>query len=215
MLGSRPDIAFAVRALGRYLANPTADHMSAIDRLFRYVDHTKDLSLRYRSNVGRAIQPSGAVDANLAGESSTSKSTRSYAFFLGDAAFSWSSKLLNNTASSTAESKYMSLFFGGQQVAWIRNLYKEIGFPLSSPITVYCDSQPAIQILKAEGNHSQSKHFKLKYHASHERVNRKEMEVRYINTGEKMALLLKPPPPPPAPLSYSPPSAKEKEDFKR
>jgi len=190
MLGTRPDIAFAVGALGRYSANPSADHMSAINRLFRYVDHTKDLILRYHNNGGEAIQPDGAVDADLAGERSESRSTRGYVFFLGNTAFSWSSKLLDIIASSTAESEYMSLFFGGQQVAWLRNFYEEISFPFSTPITINCDSQPAIQVLKGEGDHSRSKHFKLKFHASRQRVERKEMEVRYIETGKNPADIL-------------------------
>ena len=136
MLGTRPDITFTFRALGHYLANPSADHMSAINRLFCYVDHTKDLFLHYHNSRGKAIQPSGAVNANLAGELSESGSICSYIFFLGNTAFSWSSKLLDTIASSTAKSEYMSLFFGGQQVAWLCDLYKEIGFPLSSPISI-------------------------------------------------------------------------------
>ena len=190
MLGTRLDIAFTVGALGRYSANPSVDHMNAIDRLFRYVDYTKELSLRYHNNGGNAIKPNGAVDADLAGEPSESRSTRGYVFFLSGTAFSWSSKLLDTIASSTAESEYMSLFFGGQQVAWLRNLYEEIGFPLSSPISVNCDSQPAIQILKGEGDHTRSKHFALKFHASRQRVERKEMEVKYIVTGENPADIL-------------------------
>ena len=119
MLSTRLDIAFAVGTLSRYSANPSADHMSAIDRLFRYVDHTKDLSLRYHSNGGNVIKPNGSVNTDLAGEQSESKSTRGYVFFLGNTAFTWLSKLLDDIASSTVQLEYMSLFFRGQQVAWL------------------------------------------------------------------------------------------------
>ena len=35
---TRPDIAFAVNALGRYLSDPGLDHWKAVKKIFRYVD---------------------------------------------------------------------------------------------------------------------------------------------------------------------------------
>ena len=191
MLGTRPDVAYAVGVLGRFSSNPSQDHMDAINRLFRYVDYTSDLCLVYmKQNGGKAIDPTGYVDSDLAGEPTKSRSTRGYSFHLADATFSWSSKLLPTIASSTAEAEYMSLFYGGQQAAWLRNFYKELGLPLDSPITIYCDSQTAISILRNEGDHTRSKHFKLKYHITHERVDRKEIKVEYVKTSSNIADVL-------------------------
>ena len=61
---------------------------------------------------------------------------------------------------------------------------------LDSPITIYCDSQPAISILKNEGDHTRSKHFKLKYHVTRERVDRKEIKVEYVKTLSNVADIL-------------------------
>ena len=180
-----------VGVLGRFSSNPSPDHMVAINHAFRYVDYTKHLCLAYsRENGGKAIHPAGYVDSDLAGDVTTAKSTRGYSFHLGNATFSWSSKLLPTVASSTAEAEYMSLFYGGQQAAWLRNFYEELSLPLDSPITIYCDSQPAIAILKNEGDHSRSKHFNIKYHAVRERVARKEIEVEYIETRSNIADIL-------------------------
>ena len=84
----------------------------------------------------------------------------------------------------------MSLFFKGQQAAWLQNFYKELSLPLNSPITIYCDSQPIIAILKNKGDHTCSKHFKLKYHVTHERVEHKEIKVNYIKTSSNIADIL-------------------------
>ena len=191
MLGTRPDIAYTVGVLGRFLFNPSQDHMDAINQLFRYVDYISDLCLVYtKQNGGKVIDPTGYVDSNLAREPTKSRSTRSYSFHLANAVFSWSSKLLPTITSSTAEAEYMSLFNGGQQAAWLQNFYKELGLPLDSPITIYCDSQPAISILKNEGDHTHSKHFKLKYHITREWVDRKEINVEYVKTSSNIVDVL-------------------------
>ena len=132
----------------------------------------------------------GYIDSDLAGEPTQSRSTRSYSFHLADAVFSWSSKLMPTIASSTAEAEYMSLFYRGQQAAWLRNFYKELGLPLDSPITIYCDSQSTISILKNEGDHTRSKHFKLKYHVTRERVDHKEIKVEYVKSSSNIADIL-------------------------
>ena len=132
----------------------------------------------------------GYINSDLAREPTKSRSTRGYSFHLANAVFSWSSKFLPTIASSTAEAEYMSLFYGGQQAAWLWNFYEELGLPLDSPITIYCDSQPTISILKNEGNHARSKHFKLKYHITCEQVDHKEIKVKYIKTSSNIVDVL-------------------------
>ena len=48
MLGTRPDIAYAVGALGRHAANPGPKHQHALDRLFHYLQATKGHVLAYQ-----------------------------------------------------------------------------------------------------------------------------------------------------------------------
>ena len=45
---TRPDLAFIVGILGRYLNNPGMDHWRAANRVFRYLQRTKDYVLTYR-----------------------------------------------------------------------------------------------------------------------------------------------------------------------
>ena len=165
--------------------------MPSINRLFNYVKYSKDLVLYYeKENRGKAISPEGFVDADLAGEPTKSRSTCSYVFHFNCTVFSWSSKLLATITTSTTKAEFMSLFYGAQQAAWLRNFYKELGYPLNNPVTIHCDSKPTITILKAEGNHTQSKHFQLKYNATWEHVERREIEVEYVETKSNHANIL-------------------------
>ena len=44
----RPDIAFLVGMLGRYMSNPRASHWKATKRVMRYLKRTKDFMFTYR-----------------------------------------------------------------------------------------------------------------------------------------------------------------------
>ena len=62
---TRPDIAFIVGMLGRYLSNPGSQHWKAAKKVLRYLQGTKDLMLTYQcTNILDVV---GFCDANFAG----------------------------------------------------------------------------------------------------------------------------------------------------
>ena len=188
MLGTRPDLAYAVGKLSRFSSNPSTEHMHALVRVVHYLSSTTDLSLKYvRLNHGNAIDPTGFTDSDWAADRSDSLSTAGYTFFLGDAAFSWYSKKQGHVSSSTADAEYTALFRGAEQAFWLRQFYQQIGLPLQNPLKLYCDSEAAIAIAKNEGTHSKSKSIRIETHSVRERLRRREIEVEYVNTKGNIA----------------------------
>ena len=62
---TRPDIAFVVGMLGRYLSNPKSQHWKAAKKVLRYLQGTKDLMLTYRrTNILDVV---GFCDVDFAG----------------------------------------------------------------------------------------------------------------------------------------------------
>lgn len=51
MLGTRPDIAFAVSLVSRYAANPNAVHWALVEDIFRYLKGTLSASLVYQGEL--------------------------------------------------------------------------------------------------------------------------------------------------------------------
>jgi hypothetical protein len=51
MLGSRPDIAFVVSMVSRFASNPTAEHITAVKRILRYLKGTLNYQLTYRGDL--------------------------------------------------------------------------------------------------------------------------------------------------------------------
>ncbi|XP_060972455.1 secreted RxLR effector protein 161-like [Cannabis sativa] len=90
---TRPDIAFVVGVLGRYLSDPGLSHWKATKKVMRYLQ--------------------GCVDDK--------KSTSGYIFMMAGGAISWKSVKQTLTASSTMEAEYMACYEATCQAIWLRN----------------------------------------------------------------------------------------------
>ena len=104
MIGTWPDIAYAVSVVSRYAANPDDSCWTVVKWIFRYLQGTMYFKLTYRG----PLEPlSGYLDSDYAGDPATRRSTSGYVFNLGSAAISWSSKRQPIVALSTCEAEYM------------------------------------------------------------------------------------------------------------
>ena len=62
---TRPDIAFVVNALGRYLSNPGLNNWKAVTKVMRYLQGTKDYMLIYKRSD--QLEVTGYSDFGLQG----------------------------------------------------------------------------------------------------------------------------------------------------
>ena len=181
MLGTRPDLTYAVGKLARFSVNPSPDHFSAVLRTFGYLKNTADARLVYRRVNVSSPGPHGYTDADFAGDHTDAKSTSGYVFFLGDTAFSWSSKKQEAVSTSTMEAEYIALYFSVQQAVWIHSFLDQIGFPLDNLLPIRCDNQAAIAVVNGnELPHKRVKHMNVKYHFSRGCVQANKVSVTYV-----------------------------------
>ena len=82
---TRPDIAFAVSELSRFISNPGKPHLEAAKHVFRYLRKTVNLGLAYRTSASLPdhpeIQPNvlwGYVDSDWAGCPDSRRSTSGF-----------------------------------------------------------------------------------------------------------------------------------------
>ena len=148
MLGTRPDLAYAVGALRQHAANPGEEHQRALDRVFRYLEGTKDWHLVYQRGVGDELTLGGFVDADWANELSDCSSTSGYVYNLGGGAISWSSKKQTSIALSSTEAEYIAGAHTTKEVIWLRRLLTELGLHIDGPTTLLMDNQSAMKIVK-------------------------------------------------------------------
>ena len=73
MMGTRPDIAYAVGVLGRFSANPKRHHWTAAKQVLRYLNTTSDMELKFDGNdVGIDMSFHGYSDVDWSGDPDTS-----------------------------------------------------------------------------------------------------------------------------------------------
>ncbi|RKK17238.1 hypothetical protein BFJ67_g17769, partial [Fusarium oxysporum f. sp. cepae] len=123
MLGTRPDIAFAVSLCSRYLGNPTNEHVQAVKRIMRYLRGTIDLELVFSGPLRPLV---GYTDSDWAGDHDTRRSTAGYVFNVGTGAISWSSKRQPTVALSSCEAEYMGQTQCTKEAIWLRGLLREL-----------------------------------------------------------------------------------------
>ena len=87
MVGTRPDLAYAVGILAQHMQEPRRHHWQAAQRVLRYIQSTKDLHLTFQAGAGhQGDQLTGYCDADWAGDEETRKSTSGYFFTLAGGA---------------------------------------------------------------------------------------------------------------------------------
>jgi len=181
---TRPDFAQCVGVLARYMSAPTCAHWEAAKSILRYLCGTVNLGLRFAR--GSDITVLGYCDADYAGEVDTRKSTTGYVFILHDAAISWSSRLQPTVATSTSEAEYMAAASAIKEALWLRKLLNDLHDPVNT-ITILCDNQGALKLLKHPVASVRSKHIDIMHHFARERVARRDVQFQYCSTDQMIA----------------------------
>lgn len=189
MLGTRPDIAYAVSYCSRFLAKPTEAHRAAAKRIMRYLKATIDLCLVYEGE----IEPlTGFTDSDWAGDRETRRSTSGYVFNLGSGAISWSSKRQSSTAISSCEAEYIGQTQATKEAIWLRRLLGELQVADTeghAPVAtiIYGDNQGAIALAKNPQFHARTKHIDVQHHFVREKQHNGEVDLQYISTDQQVA----------------------------
>ena len=179
---TRPDIAQAVGALARYMAQPTMLHWQAAKGVLRYLAGTADFGINFG---GAKAGLEAYCDADYAGDIDTRRSTTGYVFIFNGGAISWSSRLQQTVAASTTEAEYMGAAAAIKEGLWLRKLFNDMG--LNTEISIWADNQSAIKLLKNPVFSMRSKHIDVLYHFARERVARGEVSFNYIRTDKMVA----------------------------
>jgi hypothetical protein len=186
MLGTRPDIAYAVSCLSRFMSNPTSIHVNALIRVFRYLRGTSDMELVYRGHLEALV---GYTDADWAGDAETRRSTSGYTFNLGSAPISWSSKRQNVVALSSCEAEYMGETQAAKEAIWLRTLLSQLLEQGEKPVAtiIYGDNQSAIKLSKNPEFHSRTKHIDIQHHFVREAHANGHVNIEYVPTEQQVA----------------------------
>jgi len=163
LVHTRPDLAFAVGYVSRFMERPTAEHLQAVKRILRYVAGTLDYGLVYKRIPGTASFV-GYCDSDLAGDVDTSKSTSGTMFFLSGCLVCWQSIKQKVVALSSCEAEYIAAASAATQALWLSRLLGELLGSKVDVVELKVDSKSALALAKNPVFHGRSKHIRIKYH---------------------------------------------------
>lgn len=91
---------------------------------------------------------------------------------------------------SSTEAEHKDLAHTTTDIAWVRNILKDLDVALPNPPMIHCDNMSAIALSANPVLHSRIKHLDTDYHFVRERVQKKDLEVVYIPIDEQTTYLL-------------------------
>ncbi|KAJ9530444.1 hypothetical protein QJQ45_012421 [Haematococcus lacustris] len=181
---TRPDIAFAVGQLSRFMQQPTLQHHQAATGLLRYLKRTAAWGLVYSSSGSSQLQ--GYADADYAGDPDSMRSTSGTIFVLNGAAVSWRSQLQTTVAASTTEAETQAAAAATKEALFLRKVLHHLGASCD-PIPIFCDNQGAVALIKNPVESSRSRHIAVAHHLARERQARGEVVFTHCPSTEMVA----------------------------
>jgi Reverse transcriptase (RNA-dependent DNA polymerase) len=178
---TRPDISFAVTMVSQFMHAPRTGHLSAIDRILRYLKCTPGQGIWMRKN--RSNDVVGFSDADWAG-SCDRKSTTSFCTFVGGNLVTWKSKKQNVIARCSAEAEYRVMASTTSELIWIKHLLRDMKIEHAKPMQMYCDNQAARHIATNPVFHERTKHIEVDCHFVREKVQSGEITTPFVRSKE-------------------------------
>ena len=184
MLGTRPDIAYAVAKVSQYSVNPGPAHWTAVKRILRYLAGTQDLGLSFQP-TGKG---KGLTDADW-GSGEDRKSVGGYTFLLGSAAICWNSKKQSCVALSSTEAEYMALTQAVKESIWLQAVLSDLTASKhqGEVKNIHVDNQGAIALAKNPEFHVRTKHIDIQYHFIREHIDNQNIVLTYCPTADMTA----------------------------
>lgn len=180
---TRPDIAFPVGVLSRFMSCPTEEAWKAAMNVLKYLKGTQDLGIVYGKS-SKLIE--GYADADYAGDTYSRKSCTGYVFKVFGGAVSWQSRLQPTVAVSTVEAEYMASVSATKEALWLTKLLRDLQYDVGA-VRVWGDNQGALKLIKHPHG---SQHIDVQHHFVRERVARGELEFEYVSTVDQAADIL-------------------------
>ena len=187
MIGTCPDISFAVGCLSRYLINPGKRHWDQALRVLNYLRATRNLVISYSRNSSNGLTLRGFSDSDWAGDKDGSRSTSGYVWMLSGGPISWKSRLQPIVALSSTEAEYITVTAAAQEGIWLRRVMGELGFEQVGATDLAVDNEGAIALSENPQAHPRTKHIRLRYHFIRQYVQEGVIKPYYVSTHKNIA----------------------------
>ena len=100
------------------------------------------------------------------------------------------SRLQSIVALSTTEAEFVAATSAGQEILWLRSLFKELGYSIDSPSTLHIYNRSALSVAKNPEHHGRMKHLDLRFYWLRDEVDKGGINVVHLRTDDMPADIL-------------------------
>lgn len=202
---TRPDVAFAVSKLARFMQAPGPKHVKELKRVLRYLRCNQDLGLAMDfSKPPPKLGLYGFFDASFADCIDTRRSTVAFVFFYGNAVISWKTKLYTFVTTSSNHSELVASALAAREAKFLLLLVSSLGFDTKTPprpvqlhagqaqsgADLFTDSMGVVAMSRSSALSSATRHIEVADFYVREMVTRGIVTVSHVPTGEMVADVL-------------------------
>ena len=124
MVCTRPDIAYVIRVVSRFMSNPRREHWVVVKWILRYLRGTSSVCLRFGSGNPTL---EGYTDSDMSADVDTSRSMFGYVMTYARGDVLWLARLKKAVALSTTEVEYMAAIEADKEIIWMKEFIGELG----------------------------------------------------------------------------------------
>jgi hypothetical protein len=187
LVNTRPDIAYAVGIVSRYMKEPRASHWVAIKQILRYLAGTVHFGCVYKRHDTSEPNLVGFSDSDLAGDVDDRRSTSGSVFMLGSSLVTWGSQKQRVVALSSCEAEYIANANTTCQGIWLSRLLGELLGIQAPKVKLLVDNKSARALSKNPQHHDRSKHIDTRYNFICDCVERGEADIDHVSIRDQLA----------------------------
>ncbi|CAL9233873.1 unnamed protein product [Arabidopsis halleri] len=188
LAATRPDLTYAVHILSRFMQAPKEDHWLAALKVVRYLKGTLGQGILLRAES--SFHLNGWCDSDWDSCPLSHRSTTGWIVQLGSSPVSWKTKKQNTSSASSAEAEYRAMNAVTKELLFLKNLLHELGVDHEGPMTISCDSKPAIHISNNPVFHERTKHIELDCHFVRDEIVKGVIKPFHVSTTNQLADIL-------------------------
>jgi len=182
---TRPDLAFVVHKVSKFMHNPLDTHWLAVKRILRYLKHSISTSLFITKIVNFTLQ--AFSDSDWAADRDDRRLVGAYCIYMGSNLISWSCKQQPTVARSSIEAEYKAIANAAAEPIWFKSILHELGLPPQHSPILWCDNIGATYLTSNPKFHARIKHIEINVHFIRDQVYNKELVVKFISSKDQLA----------------------------
>jgi hypothetical protein len=140
----RPNIAFAISRLAKFLNNPSLAYYKAADRALMYLYNTRQLFLRFGGQDNLVV----ASDASFANNSTNRKSLQAFAIKLFSGLIGWRANKQDTITTSISEAELLALAQTAKESIYVSKLLQKLTIDFNDQIIqIECNNTQTINLI--------------------------------------------------------------------